>query len=106
MPPPSSPPGYGGVASSGVGQHDWTCSHCGKDNWSSRTECRFCAWRRPPSMRARSVSRTATRNKQAFGSLPSGKGTGRSGRAAPSGVGGPGAESEELALQLAHLKRL
>eukprot|EP00975_Prorocentrum_lima_P044735 9370838-Prorocentrum_lima.AAC.1 len=63
-------------------------------------ECRVCAWRRPPPMRStKSNSRTATRDKQAFGSLPSGKTPGRAGRVAPSGAAGPGDDSEALALQ-------
>eukprot|EP00975_Prorocentrum_lima_P029261 6144195-Prorocentrum_lima.AAC.1 len=98
MPPPPSPPGPGGTASSGANQQDWTCSNCGRDNWPTRYECR--------APRGMAVSRSAARNKRTFGPPSSGKGNGRAGRPAPSGAGGSCAESEQLALQLANLKRL
>eukprot|EP00975_Prorocentrum_lima_P026147 5495633-Prorocentrum_lima.AAC.1 len=66
MPRPPSPPGHGGAASSGAGPKDWNCHDCGRDNWVTRTECRFCATRRPPTSRGRAASRTAARNTQAF----------------------------------------
>eukprot|EP00975_Prorocentrum_lima_P023885 5027124-Prorocentrum_lima.AAC.1 len=60
MPRPPSPPGHGGAASSGAGPNDWVCRACGTDNWPSRSECRFCATRRPPpANRGRAVSRTS-----------------------------------------------
>eukprot|EP00975_Prorocentrum_lima_P003389 743577-Prorocentrum_lima.AAC.1 len=62
MPRPPSPPGHGGASSSAAGQQDWTCANCGRDNWPNRTQCRFCAARRPPATRGRAASRTATRN--------------------------------------------